>query len=261
MEAPPIELFMNGLEALLSVDHDWIPNQKGTSLYIRPTLIATEAFLGVRPSTEYLFFIILSPVGNYYGPTAQAVKIWIEKEYTRAAPGGLGATKAAANYAGSLKAAVQARERGFAQVLWLDVTKKYIEEVGTMNVFFVINKKIVTPQLTGTILEGGTRAMALEILRHKGYEVEERLIALDEIKEAHRLGHLSEAFGVGTAAVVTPIRELASYDFQMDFSSSQGQAEGPVSSYLFSEISSLQMGQSKNFPHWLHLLDVEKNKN
>lgn len=252
MVAPPEDIFMSGLEALLKTDQDWIPSEPRTSMYIRPTLIATEAFLGVRPSTEYIFYIILSPVASYYGEKSQAIRIWVEKEFTRAAPGGLGATKAAANYAGSLKAALNAKEKGYAQVLWLDVYKKNIEEVGTMNVFFVVNGKILTPQLTGTILEGGTRAIAIEKLKRSGFQVEERQVSLQELIDAQKQGTLTEAFGTGTAAVIAPIGELASEDFKISFASADKSGMGPVASKLYQQITGLQTGSEPDTDNWLH---------
>lgn len=258
MQMIPENLFMEGLSTLLKVDQDWIPTLQGTSMYIRPTLIATEAFLGVRPSTEYIFFIILSPVGNYYGDTSPAVRIWIEKEYTRAAPGGLGATKAGANYAGSLKAAVDAKEKGFAQVLWLDVTKKYIEEVGTMNVFFVVDGRVITPKLTGTILEGGTRGVVIDLLKEAGYKVEEQIIALADLESFYKKGVLTEAFGTGTAAVITPIRELIGEDLQMNFGSVSPDGVGPVASQLYTKIVSLQTGSAPDSHNWLYFVSTDK---
>ncbi len=254
MQPPSEDIFMGGLKALLETDKDWIPTKPGTSMYIRPTLIATEAFLGVRPSTEYIFFIVLSPVGSYYGDTTPAVKIWVEKEFTRAAPGGLGATKAAANYAGSLKAAVQARENGYAQVLWLDVSKKYIEEVGTMNVFFVIGGKVLTPKLTGTILEGNTRAIAIEFLKRSGISIEERQITLEELKTASAAGTLTEAFGTGTAAVITPISELSGTDFNIRLKNDAQTGMGQISGSLYEQISSLASGKSPDALGWLYFV-------
>lgn len=252
MEAPPEHIFMSGLEELLKVDQDWIPTHPGTSMYIRPTLIATEAFLGVRPSNEYIFYVVLSPVSSYYSEKSPAIKIWVEKEYTRAAPGGLGATKAAANYAGSLKAALGAKEKGYAQVLWLDVNKKYVEEVGTMNVFFVVNGKVLTPKLTGTILEGGTRAMAIELLKRSGRTVEERNVSLEELIKAHHAGTLTEAFGTGTAAVIAPIGDLSSEDFQILFKSKDNSGMGPVAADLYKQITQLQTGLVPDIDGWLH---------
>lgn len=254
MVAPPEDIFMSGLEALLKTDQDWIPTEPGTSMYIRPTLIATESFLGVRPSTEYIFYIILSPVSSYYSEKSQAIRIWVEQEFTRAAPGGLGATKAAANYAGSLKAALNAKEKGYAQVLWLDVNKKNIEEVGTMNVFFIINGKVITPKLTGTILEGGTRAIAIEKLKHFGLQVEQRPVSLQEIIEAQKQGTLTEAFGTGTAAVITPIGELASEDFKISFASTNSSGMGSIASKLYQEITGLQTGTEPDTHSWLHFV-------
>lgn len=254
MQAPSKELFMEGLKALLKIDQDWIPTEPGTSMYIRPTLIATEAFLGVRPATEYIFFIVLSPVASYYGNKSPSVKIWIEKEYTRAAPGGLGATKAAANYAGSLKADVRAKEKGYAQVLWLDVHKSAIEEVGTMNVFFVINGKVITPRLTGTILEGHTRAVAIQFLKDSKVPVEERTLTLDKLKAAHQAGTLTEAFGTGTAAVITPIGELSGEDFHMELSTQEPSGVGPIAASLYKQIISLQSGKTPDTHQWLEFV-------
>ncbi|MCC6137330.1 MAG: branched-chain amino acid aminotransferase [Bdellovibrionaceae bacterium] len=251
MEAPPEELFLNGLYALLNTDKDWIPTEPGTSMYVRPTLIATEAFLGVRPAQEYLFFIVLSPVSSYYSDKSPSVRIWVEKDFSRAAPGGLGATKAGANYASSLKAALSAKEKGYAQVLWLDVTKKYIEEVGTMNVFFVIDEKVITPRLTGTILEGGTRGIAIELLRRSGRTVEERDVSLQEIKDAANSKRLKEAFGTGTAAVIAPIGELTSDDFKILFEADSTTGMGPISAELLKTITSLQKGITPDKDGWM----------
>lgn len=257
MEAPPEDLFMSGLFALLETDKDWIPGEPGTSMYIRPTLIATEAFLGVRPAQEYLFFIVLSPVSSYYSEKSPAVRIWVEKEFCRAAPGGLGATKAGANYANSLKAALSAKEKGFAQVLWLDVSKTNIEEVGTMNVFFVIDGKVITPELTGTILEGGTRDISIELLRRAGLTVEERRLSLKELKEAAQSKRLSEAFGTGTAAVVAPIGELASDDFKIVFESLSEKGMGPVAANLFKTITDIQRGTVTDKDGWMKVLPTK----
>jgi branched-chain amino acid aminotransferase len=247
MEPPPLDLWMQGLMQLLRVSEKAVPSEKGTSLYIRPTLIATEGFLGVRPSDEYLFFIILSPVGSYYSTGSGPVKIWVEKEYLRAAPGGLGATKAAANYAGSLRGALQAKKKNYSQVLWLDVTKTYVQEVGTMNVFFVLGDEIVTPSLEdGTILEGGTRQVAIQLLKEKGHKVSERKISLQELLDAHKSQKLTEAFGTGTAAVISPIGELSSEDFSMKL-----QGNGPVATALYNEISAIHYGEKPDTHAWM----------
>lgn len=249
MEPPPYELWMEGLNRLLRVCESWVPRERGNSLYIRPTLIATEGFLGVRPSNEYLFYVILSPVGSYYAEGSNPVKIWIERDYIRAAPGGLGHTKAAANYAGSLRAALNAKSNGYSQVLWLDVSKTYVEEVGTMNVFFVIGDDIVTPALDGTILEGGTRGAALELLRKNGLKVVERKISLQELREAADAGRLKEAFGTGTAAVISPIGELASGDFKISLP-----ADKPVARGLFEQLSAIQVGEVADPFGWMKIV-------
>lgn len=245
METPPLELWNEGLFGLLRACRDFVPAERGTSLYIRPTLIATEGFLGVRPSNEYLFYVILSPVGSYYG-AGDSVRIWVERGDIRAAPGGLGETKAAANYAGSLRAALGAKAQGYSQVLWLDVTKTNVEEVGTMNVFFVLGDEVVTPKLDGTILEGGTRGAAIELLRAQGRRVSERKIALAELREAAGKGLLKEAFGTGTAAVITRIGEMASDDFKIALPPG-----GTVASGLFEEITGLQYGDRPDPRGWM----------
>lgn len=247
MQAPPKDLWMQGLIELLKVSDRFVPKDPGTSLYIRPTLIGTEGFLGVRPSNEYLFFIILSPVSSYYVEGSAPVRIWIEKEYTRAAPGGLGNTKAAANYAGSLKAALKAKEKGYSQVLWLDVGKSHVEEVGTMNVFFVIGDEVVTPALDGTILEGGTREAAIALLKKNGYKVSERQLGLDELRKASDNGSLKEAFGTGTAAVISPIGELASKDFKINLPGSSA-----IASFLYKEITAIHYGEKADSWGWMY---------
>lgn len=248
MQAPPKELMIEGLRELVRVDEDWVPRERGTSLYLRPTLISTEAFLGVRPAEGYLFFIILSPVSTYYSEGSAAVKIWVEDQDLRAAPGGLGATKAAANYAASLRAAVQAKKKGFAQVLWLDHLRKNIEEVGTMNVFFVFDGEIATPKLNGSILAGGTRDCAITLLREAGHSVVEREVSLEEVRTGLASGRLREAFGTGTAAVVTPIGELAG----REFSSRIGDGGwGSVSKALYRQLSAIQYGEEPDRHGWI----------
>lgn len=248
MEAPPKEVFLEGIKQLVNIDRDWVPGAPHSSLYIRPTLIASEGFLGIRPSEEYLFFVILSPVGPYYSEGLAPVKIWIEKEFLRAAPGGLGNTKAAANYAGSLKASVRAKSKGYTQVLWLDVQKKYIEEVGTMNVFFVFDGKIVTPALEGTILGGKTRDTVIQILRAKGYNIEERKLSIEELTDANSKGHLKEVFGTGTAAVISPVGELASDDFKIIINDGK---TGEISGQLYDDLTNIQYGRTEDPHSWI----------
>ena len=206
----PVEDFVQAVKAIVSVDQDWIPTEPGTSLYIRPFIIATEPFLGVDVSETFLFMIILSPSGAYYESGLEPVGIWIEDEYVRAVRGGMGFAKTGGNYAASLAGQVKAHDDGYSQVLWLDgVERKYIEEVGAMNIFFKINGKVVTPMLNGSILPGVTRATCIDLCKHWGMDVEERRISVDELVEAAKSGALEECWGSGTAAVISPIGELA----------------------------------------------------
>lgn len=199
----------SALKKLISIDKEWVPSSEGTSLYIRPFIIATDPFLGVRPSYTYRFFIILSPVGAYYPEGFKPVKIWVETKYVRAVAGGVGEAKTAANYAASIRAQEEAKANGYTQVLWLDgVEKKYIEEVGTMNICFKIDNKIVTPALNGSILGGMTRDSVIRLAKEWGMEVEERQISIQEVFEAHANGTLQEVFGTGTAAVISPVSSL-----------------------------------------------------
>ena len=205
----PADDFLNAIKTLVAVDADWIPSRPGTSLYIRPFVIATDPFLGVRPSDTYKFIIILSPVGAYYESGLDPVKIWIEDDYVRAVRGGIGEAKTGGNYVASLAAQVKAHDEGYSQVLWLDgVERKYIEEVGAMNIFFKINGTVVTPMLNGSILPGVTRASCIDLCKHWGLPVEERRISVDELVEAARTGALEECWGSGTAAVISPVGAL-----------------------------------------------------
>jgi branched-chain amino acid aminotransferase len=200
------DLCMEGLIKLLDIERDWVPSSEGTSLYIRPTIIATDVGLGVRASDSYRFFIILSPSGAYYAGGLEPIGIYVEDELVRAVRGGIGYTKAAANYAASLYAGMLAMEKGFAQVLWLDgVEQKYIEEVGSMNVMFAFGEKLVTPMLTGSILKGITRESIMRLAKDMGHPVEEKRIAIQEVFDGAKDGALTEAFGTGTAAVVSPV--------------------------------------------------------
>jgi branched-chain amino acid aminotransferase len=251
LQPPPADLFLQGLKKLIEVDARWVPKAEHCALYIRPTLIGTEAFLGVRPSDEVLFFIILSPVGAYF-TTRGTLKIWIEDQALRAAPGGLGATKAGANYAASLQAALRAKEKGFDQVLWLDVERSGVEEVGTMNVFFVLKDEIVTPALTGSILPGGMRDSVIQMLRHEGAKVSERRITVNEILERHKKGELLEAFGTGTAAVISPIGEIGLKDNVCRIGNGQ---VGPLGRRLYDTISAIQHGTKPDTFGWMKKLE------
>ena len=234
------ELALEGLKQLLEVEKDWVPHNVGTSLYIRPTIIATDAMLGVHAAHHYLFFIILSPVGAYYAQGLAPVGIYVEDKYVRAVRGGFGFAKTAGNYAASIKAGEVAAQKGYAQVLWLDgVEQKYVEEVGAMNMMFKINGKIITPMLNGSILAGITRDSVLKLAAHMGIPTEERRIAIDEIFEAAKNGTLEEAFGTGTAAVVSPVGELCRGDEKVIISGNQ---IGEVTQKLYDTLTGIQWG-------------------
>ena len=244
----PKELFLQALNDLVKLDADWIPTKPGTSLYIRPFMFATDPFLGVRPSNTYKFLIILSPVGAYYESGLDPVKVWSEDEYVRAVRGGIGEAKTGGNYVASLAAQVKAHDEGYAQVLWLDgVERKYIEEVGAMNIFFKINGTVVTPQLNGSILPGITRRSAIELCREWGIPVEERKISVDEIVEAARTGAMEECFGTGTAAVVSPVGELRYENEKMSIT---GGKIGPVTQRIYDTITGIQLGKIEGPEGW-----------
>jgi branched-chain amino acid aminotransferase len=216
MPQVPEEIFMEGMRMLIDIDRNWIPVQKDHSLYIRPFMFSCDEQIGVRPSDNYKFMIILSPTGPYY---TAPMRIYVEEEYVRAVPGGVGYAKAAGNYGAAMYATAQARKKGYDQVLWTDAYEhKYVQEIGTMNVIFIIGNKAVTPDLNaGTILNGVTRDSALTILRDMGLEIEERPISVDELADAYRNGELKEVFGTGTAATISLIKELKDKDYEMHF--------------------------------------------
>ncbi|GAB2676591.1 branched-chain amino acid aminotransferase [Paenibacillus thermoaerophilus] len=254
MSIPPIdeELFMEALTKLIELDRDWVPSEPGTSLYVRPFVISTEPFLGVSPSRSYRFMIILSPVGAYYEEGIHPVSIHVESHYVRAVAGGVGTAKTAGNYAAGLKAQEGAARRGYTQVLWLDgVHRKYIEEVGSMNVFFRIGDTIVTPALNGSILEGITRDSVLELLRHWNLNVEQRAVSIDEIIEAQRSGALREAFGTGTAAVISPIGELS---WQGEAYVIGGGKTGELTKRLYDSLTGIQFGADPDPFGWMYEL-------
>ena len=232
---------VKAIKKLVSVDQDWIPTAEGTSLYIRPFIFATEAQVGVHPAQELLFAIILSPVGAYYPEGLNPVKIYVEDKYVRAVRGGMGYTKTGGNYAASLKAQDEAEKVGYTQVLWLDgVERKYIEEVGTMNVFFVIDDEIVTPELQGSILPGVTRMSCIELLKKQGYKVSERRLSIEEVAKAADAGKLKEAFGSGTAAVISPIGELKWDEKVMTINNGE---IGTISQHLYDTLTGIQWGK------------------
>ncbi len=247
---PPVpqDDFLNALKTLVRVEKDWIPTAPGTSLYIRPFIIATDESLGVHPSHSYKFIIILSPSGAYYASGLNPVKIWIEDDYVRAVRGGIGEAKAGGNYAASLKAQVKGEAGGYAQVLWLDgVERKYIEEVGSMNIFFKIAGKVVTPQLNGSILPGVTRATCLDLCRSWGMEVEERRVSVEELVAAARDGSLEECWGSGTAAVISPVGTLR---YENDVMEISGGGIGPVSQRLYDTVTGIQTGKLEDAHVW-----------
>jgi len=245
-------LAVEAIEQLVLTDRDWIPTAQGTSLYIRPFIFATEAHVGVRPAKELLFAVILSPVGAYYPTGLNPVKIFIERSYVRAVRGGIGFTKAGGNYASSLKAQEEAHALGYAQVLWLDgVERRYIEEVGTMNVFFVIGDEVVTPALQGSILGGITRKSCIELMRGFGLKVTERPLALDELLAAAQAGQLKEAFGSGTAAVISPIGELRSGEESLIVNNGE---IGEISQRLYDELTGIQWGKSEDAYGWTKVI-------
>jgi branched-chain amino acid aminotransferase len=240
--------FMQGMLDLLHVDIDWVPRSPGTSLYIRPTCIATQAIIGVRASSEYLFYIIMSPSGAYFTGGFEPITILVEDCKARAAPGGVGDAKAGGNYAASMVATRQAKEKGFAQVLWLDAARHdYIEEAGTMNVFLVIEGALVTPPLNGSILAGITRDSVIQIARDLGLHVEERPISIREVARAWHDGHLEEAFGTGTAAVITPIGELCYKNDRMRINAGQA---GAITLRLHDELVGIQTGSRPDPRGW-----------
>ncbi len=245
----PEEDFLQAIKAVVKMDEAWIPTKPGTSLYIRPFIIATDPFLGVRPSDTYMFIIILSPVGAYYKEGLNPVKIWIEDEYVRAVKGGLGEAKTGANYCASLASQVKAHDAGYSQVLWLDgVERKYIEEVGAMNIFFKINGTVVTPMLNGSILPGVTRDSVINLCKHWGIPVEERRISVDELYDAAKSGALEEVFGTGTAAVISPVGELR-FENQMLKIGDGG--IGELSQKLYDTVTGIQLGKVKDELGWV----------
>ncbi len=243
------EFTLSALKKLLVLEQEWIPSLPGTSLYIRPTIMAMDPYLGVRPSYTYRFFIILSPVGAYYPEGFDPVKIWVTDKYVRTVRGGLGMAKTPANYAASLYAAEAAKEKGYTQVLWLDgVEQRYIEEVGTMNIFFRIDDTLVTPPLQGSILAGLTRDSVIALAKHWNVPVEERPITIDEVMSAHEKGILQEVFGSGTAAVISPVNELAWGDQVITIKDGN---VGPMAQRLYNEITAIQYGEAEDPFGWV----------
>ena len=241
MPALDIEETVENLKKLIMIDEDWIPTEPGTALYIRPTMIATDPMLGVHPGHTYRFFIILSPVGSYYESGLTPTKIMIENEYVRAPLGGTGEAKCMGNYAASLLAGDIANKHGYEQVLWLDAKeKKYVEEVGAMNMFFVFDGVVKTPALVGSILPGITRDSVIRVLEHEGMPVEECRISVDDIRNAIKSGHMDEAFGSGTAAVISPVGVLGIDGEDMVINNFE---MGKITAFLYDKLTGIQTGR------------------
>lgn len=237
------------LKKLVEIDSDWVPKSKDTSLYIRPFIISVDPYLGVKPAEQYKFIMILSPSGVYYATGLNPVNIYVETNYVRAVKGGMGFTKTAGNYAASLIAQDEAHKQNYSQVLWLDgVEKKYIEEVGAMNIFFVIGDEIVTPSLQGSILSGITRNSVLELCKSWGLKVSERRLEIQEVADAYKNGQLKEIFGTGTAAVISPVGILKWGDLIMEINNNE---IGEISQKLFDNLTGIQCGRVEDKFGWV----------
>lgn len=244
-----VHFVLEQLKLLVKNDQDWIPNQKGTSLYIRPTMIATENTINLRPSKSFKFFIIMSPVGAIYKEGFNPVPILVSEKYTRSSIGGVGNVKTGGNYAASMLAQKEAKDQGFSQVLWLDpVHRRNIEEVGAMNIFFVIDGELVTPQLTGTILPGITRDSVIKLAQSLGYKVCERQISIDELTELIENKRCSEIFGTGTAAVISPVGKIKYKDKEYTINNNQ---TGDITKTLFNTLTGIQQGSIEDKFDWV----------
>jgi len=245
----PEDLFLEGITELIKLEKDWVPGSAETSLYIRPTMIAVEPVLGVKTSDHYYFYVILSPVGAYYAAGFNPVKILVEDYYVRSVPGGTGEAKTGGNYAASLKAAQEAKRKGFDQVLWLDgIHKKYIEEVGSMNMFFVYDGHVVTAPLTGSILKGVTRDSVMQLADSLGFRIEERQVAIDELTADIRAGKVKEAFGSGTAAVITPVGILG---YKGENITVGDGGVGKLTQKLYDTLTGIQYGKIEDTFGWV----------
>lgn len=246
------DLFLNSLEQLVDLDRKWVPSKRHQALYIRPFVIATDVTLGLRTSRRYQFFILTTPVGNYYKDGVKPVALTTMPEYVRSVRGGVGEAKVPGNYAASLYPASIAQKEGYAQVLWLDaVEQSYVEEVGTMNIFFVIDNVLVTPELSGSILNGVTRRSAIQLARDRGLTVEERRISIDEIMQAGKIGSLTESFGTGTAAVVTPVGHIHHKGEDIFMNTDE---MGPVARRLYGDINDIQYGDKADEHGWCDIV-------
>lgn len=249
---PPIDVdeMVDAMAQLVKLEQDWIPESEGTSLYIRPFIMSTDAFLGVHPSSSYLLLVILSPVGPYYPEGLEPVRIYVETKYVRSVKGGTGYTKCAGNYAASMLGQMEAEKDGYAQVLWLDGTEgKYVDEVGSMNVFFVIDGKVITPELTGAILPGVTRDSVIQLLKSWNVPVEERRLSIQEVADASKAGKLEEVFGTGTAAVISPVGELKWGDDVMHINNG---SIGALSQRLYDTLTGIQHCKLDDPFNWIY---------
>ncbi len=252
MPEVPKEVFLEAVKSLVKVEKQWVPSERGAALYIRPLLMGVEAFLGVKPSSKYIFFIILSPVGAYYKEGFSPIRIYVTDKYVRAVPGGVGDVKTGGNYAASLMASEEAKKLGYTQVLWLDaIHRHYIEEVGTMNIFFYFEDELVTPALSGSILPGITRESVLQMVRDWGVKAVERRISIQEVIEGIKTGRLKECFGTGTAAVISPVGWLA-YQGK-EYTINNGNT-GPLARKLFEELTGIQYGDRPDPYGWVQFL-------
>lgn len=244
----PEDMFVEAIEKLVEYEKEWIPSAEGTSLYIRPFMFSTEATVGVHPASNYLFAIILSPVGNYYPEGVSPVKIYVEEELVRACKGGTGFTKCGGNYAASILAQYNAQQKGYTQVLWLDgAERKYVEEVGTMNVMFLVDGEVYTSPIDGTVLPGVTRDSCIQLLKDWGYKVHEEHFTIDFLMEAARNGKLQEAFGTGTAAVISPVGELF---YRGETGVINDFKTGALTQRLYDTLTGIQWGKLEDTKNW-----------
>jgi branched-chain amino acid aminotransferase len=246
------EVFTEGMKKLVTTDRDWVPNARYKSLYIRPIVFASDQTLGLRASRNYRFYIICSPVGNYYAEGIKPIRLTTMPKYVRAVLGGVGDVKVPGNYAASLQPTTKAQQLGYTQVLWLDaIEHKYVEEVGSMNIFFVIDDVLVTPPLNGSILPGITRNSVIELAKIKGMPVEQRPVTIDELADLHKNARLKEIFGAGTAAVISPVGLIHHEDYQISFGTNE---MGPVSRWFYDNITGIQHGDISDPGGWCTLL-------
>ena len=253
MPAVDEKLFMNALELLIWNDREWVPQEHGHSLYVRAAMIATDAVLGIRPGDKYTFFIINSPCGCYFQEGFNPIKLWVSENYVRTVEGGLGEAKTGANYAATLRAMVDARKEGCAQVLWLDgKEKKYVDEVSAMNVFFVKDAKLVTPSLDGGILRGITRDSIMTVAKDLGYELEERPIPIEEVCDGINSGSITECFGTGTACIVSPVGQLRYKDKDYVIGNFK---TGDITKRLYDTLTGIQYGKIKDKFGWIKIIE------